>query len=479
MEKTSLPNRLVPALIPGAFFFLPAALSAQSAKPNIVFILVDDLGWADIGAYGSTFYETPNVDALAKSGMRFTNGYAACPVCSPSRAAILSGKYPARMDTTDWFGGNRKGKLLPAPYKQYLPLEEITLAETFLENGYKTFIAGKWHLGHEKYYPEKQGFGINLGGCHAGHPPGGYFSPYKNPKLTNGPDGEYLTDRLGDECVQFMKDNRNTPFLLYLSFYSVHTPMQAKEELKEKYSKKAAGISSQNEFAPVCPESKCKARQIQRHPVYAGMVQSMDENVGKILQALEELGLSKNTIVCFTSDNGGLSTAEGSPTSNLPLKGGKGWLYEGGLRVPFIIRWPGVTRPGSNCDVPVIGTDFYPTLVEAAGLPLRPEQHQDGISLVPLLNGSNTTLPREALCWHYPHYSNQGGRPGACIRAGDYKLIETFEDGKFELYNLNEDIGESRDLSAAMPEKASELKSMMDIWRKTVDAKLMTPNPEP
>jgi arylsulfatase A-like enzyme len=460
---------------------LASAVAAKPRKPNVVFILVDDLGWSDIGTYGSTFYETPNVDALAKSGMLFTDGYAACPVCSPSRAAILSGKYPARMDTTDLFGGSRERKLLPlpAPYNSYLALEELTMAEAFVENGYKTFFAGKWHLGDKKYFPEKQGFQINKGGHRRGSPPGGYFSPYKNPKLADGPMGECLPDRLGDESVKFIQENRDNPFLLYLSFYSVHTPVQTKESYKKKYQQKASAVvvRRNSEFERVCSQRNNRARQVQKHPVYAGMMQSMDENVGKVLNKLKELGLTDNTIVCFTSDNGGLSTSEGSPTSNLPLKAGKGWLYEGGIRVPYIIRWPGITKPGSKCTVPVIGNDFYPTLLQAAGLPQKPKQHVDGVSLVPLLNGASKTIGRKAIYWHYPHYGNQGGRPGSALRVGDYKLIETFEDNAIELYNLRDDIGEMKDLSASMPEKVAELKKMLNSWRSEVDAKMMKPNP--
>ncbi|UCD39388.1 MAG: sulfatase [Fidelibacterota bacterium] len=452
-------------------------LAANKRKLNFVFILVDDLGWADVGAYGSSFYETPNVDQLARSGMMFTNGYAACPVCSPSRAAILTGKYPARMDATNWFGGKLTGKLLPAPYRDSMPLEEITFAEVLAAQGYKTFFAGKWHLGGEEYYPEKQGFEINKGGFHRGSPPGGYFSPYQNPKLTDGPEGECLPDRLGDESVKFLEANRDNPFILYLSFYSVHTPLETKDDYRNKYQQKAAGIPAENEFKLVCTQREAQARQIQRHPVYAGMVQSMDENVGKILQKLDELGLTDNTVVCFTSDNGGLSTAAGSPTSNLPLRGGKGWLYEGGIRVPYIIVWPGVTKPGSTCDVPVIGNDFYPTILEAASLPLKPKQHLDAVSLVPLLNGSSTTLDRKALYWHFPHYTNQDGRPGSCVRAGDYKLIETFEDNALELYDLKDDIGEQKDLSTSMPGKVAELRKLLYSWRAEVDAKMMTQNP--
>lgn len=454
-----------------------AAPATEEVKPNVVFFLVDDLGWKDIGAYGSTFYETPNVDRLVNSGMMFTNGYASCPVCSPSRVSILSGKYPARLDTTHYFGGKQKGKLLPAPYRDNLPLEEVTLAESLKEAGYSTFFAGKWHLGGDGYDPEKQGFDVNKGGFRAGMPPGGYFSPYKNPKLPDGPKGECLPDRLGDEAVKFIKANKDKPFLVYLSFYSVHTPLQTKADFKEKYEKKAEDVKVEKEFKQVTPKSLNEARQVQKHPVYAGMMQSMDENVGKVLKALEDLGLSEKTIVCFTSDNGGLSTSEGRPTSNLPLRGGKGWLYEGGTRVPFAIRWPGVTKAGSKSSEPVIGTDFYPTLLEALGIPLKPKQHVDGVSLVSILKGEKDSLPERPLFWHFPHYGNQGGLPGSSIRVGDYKLIERFEDNSLELYNLKEDIGELNDLSKAMPEKTAELKAMLAAWRKSVDAKMMTPNP--
>ncbi len=479
MNEMSRRSFIATMAIGGASLLMPIPAGAVRRKQrNVVFILVDDLGWMDIGAYGSSFYETPNVDALARSGMMFTDGYAACPVCSPSRAAILSGKYPARMDTTDYFGGRRKSKLLPAPYKNYMPLEENTLAEALAEKGYKTFFAGKWHLGGDGYEPETQGFEINKGGHYRGSPPGGYFSPYKNPKLADGPEGECLPDRLGDESVKFLQENKDKPFILYLSFYSVHTPLQTKDSYKNKYRDKAAGVVTDNEFKQVCPQRQNKARQVQKHPVYAGMMQSMDENVGKVLNKLDELGLTDNTIVCFTSDNGGLSTSEGRPTSNLPLKGGKGWLYEGGIRVPYIIRWPGVTKPGGKCSVPVIGNDFYPTLLQAANLALRPEQHMDGVSLVPLLNGTGKTIDREAIYWHYPHYGNQGGRPGSCVRAGDYKLIETLEDNAVELYSLKDDIGETKDLSALMPEKTAALRKMLHSWRAEVDAKMMEPNPK-
>ena len=300
----------------------------------------------------------------------------------------------------------------------------------------------------------------------------------KNPRLENGPAGQYLTDRLGDESVKFIEQHKDEAFVLYLSFYTVHTPLQAKAAYERKYAEKAEGVVADPEFKPVVPMRSNEARQVQKHPVYAGMVQSMDENVGKVLKKLDELGLAEDTIVVFTSDNGGLSTSEGRPTSNLPLKAGKGWLYEGGVRVPLIIRWPGVTKSGSTCDAPVTGTDFYPTLLEATGHAAKPEQHVDGVSLVPLLKGESKELGREAIYWHYPHYGNQGGRPGSAVRAGDYKLLEFFEDGAVELYNLKDDIGETRDLSKAMPEKVAELRQMLQAWREQVDAKMMSPNPK-
>ena len=466
-----------------------SAVAAKPSKPNIVFILVDDLGWADIACFGSKFYETPNIDVLAKSGVKMTSAYAACPVCSPTRGSIMTGKYPARTQTTDYFGGNRRAKLLPAPYKHYLPLEEVTIAEALKEHGYRTFFAGKWHLGGEGYFPEQQGFDINKGGGRNGAPyksygnrgldkdpnlPGGYFSLYANPHLEDGPKGEYLTDRLTDEAVTFIEANKDDPFFVYLSFYSVHNPLQAKPEYIKKFKDKLAKMPKPKgpEFIP---EHKNKARQIQQNPVYAAMIYSVDENVGKLMKKLDELGLTDDTVVVFTSDNGGLSTSEGHNTANLPLRGGKGWLYEGGVRVPTIVRFPGVTKAGSVCDVPVTSTDFYPTFLDIAGLPAKPKQHADGVSIVAALKGGK--LARKAIYWHYPHYGNQGGRPGSSVRAGDYKLIEFFEDDSVELYNLRDDIGEKKDLSASMPEKVAELRKTLHSWRAKVDAKMMKPNP--
>jgi len=455
-------------------------------KPlNFVFILADDLGWRDLGCYGSPFYETPNVDRLAGEGMRFTNAYAACPVCSPTRASILSGKYPARMDTTDWFGapqpeasasGRRFGKLplLPARYVEQLPLEEKTIAETLREAGYKTFFAGKWHLGKEGYWPEDQGFDVNKGGFTMGMPPAGYFSPYNNPRLADGPEGEHLPARLANETASFIHENRDAPFLAYLAFYSVHTPLMTQPNLEEKYQRKAKQHSRVGETWG--EEGSRRIRLVQDHAVYAGMIEAMDDAVGRVLEAIDESGVADRTVVIFMSDNGGLSTSEGHPTSNLPLRAGKGWLYEGGIRVPMVIKWPGGAAPGTVSHVLVNSTDFYPTLLEMAGLPLNPAQHSDGTSLVPLLKGVES-LDREALFWHYPHYGNQGGTPGGAVRRGDWKLTEWYEDGRIELFNLRDDLGETVNQADERPELTRELRGLLASWRDSVSAKMPTPNP--
>lgn len=483
---TSRRDFLKRAALAGVAVALPAATRAQSRKPNVLFILADDLGWKDLGCYDSSFYDTPNLDRLAATGMRFTNAYAACPVCSPTRASIMSGKYPARTATTDWFGapqpdtahthrGTRFKPLLPARYTPQLPLEEVTLAEAMKEGGYRTFFAGKWHLGDEGFFPEDQGFDVNKGGHHRGSPPGGYFAPYNNPKLESGPDGEHLPDRLAEETNAFIDAHKDKPFLAYLSFYSVHTPLQSRNDLKAKYEARKAKLG---DVGPIWGEEPPrKVRLVQEHAVYAGMVEAMDAAVGKVLDHLESEGLADDTIIFFMSDNGGLSTSEGHPTSNLPLRAGKGWLYEGGVREPMMIRAPGVTEPGSVCDVPVTSTDFYPTILELAGLPLRPEQHVDGISLAPVLKGGDK-LERDAIYWHYPHYGNQGGTPGAAIREGDWKLVEFFEDRPVELYNLADDVGEETNMAADKPEKVAYLRGKLDAWQKAVGARFPTPNPK-
>jgi arylsulfatase A-like enzyme len=461
----------------------PPTAKIRKPKQNFLFILVDDLGWRDLGCFGSSFYETPHIDRLAREGMRFTDAYAACPVCSPTRASIMTGKYPARMATTDWFGApqpetahqHKTGTkpLLPAPYVDQLPRDEITIAEALKMSGYNTFFTGKWHLGGKDHYPEDQGFEHNRGGFEKGSPKS-YFSPYNNPKLKDGPEGEHLPDRLARESVGFLEDNGNHPFLLFLSFYSVHTPLQGRKDLIEKYEAKAKQVT--HEGPEFIPEGEHQARQVQNHAVYAAMVEAMDTAVGTVLDGLARLGLADTTTVFFMSDNGGLSTAEGAPTSNVPLRAGKGWLYEGGIREPLIVKCPGVTAPGSECRHPVTSTDFYPTLLELAGLPPRPEQHRDAVSFAPLLRGE--TLPKDRpLFWHYPHYGNQGAFPGAAVRLGAYKLIEFFEDGHLELYNLRDDPGEQCNLINEAPNYAEPMIDMLHAWQREVGARFPTPNP--
>jgi len=460
-----------------------ASEETAARKPSFVFFLADDLGWRDTGCYGTAFYETPNIDRLAEHGMRFTNAYAACPVCSPTRASIMTGKYPARLGTTDYFGAPQPDDvlrhwthdkpLLPARYVDQLPLEETTIAKALHYNGYTTFFAGKWHLGPQGYWPENHGFDINVAGCQSGMPQS-YFSPYHNLKLADGPPGEHLDDRMAAESIKFLERVGTKPFLLYHAFYSVHIPLQAKKELIAKYEAKRKTIRPHGPTFQ--PEGVRRARQVQDHAVYAAMIETMDRSVGAILDALDRLKLTGNTIVIFMSDNGGLSTAEGSPTSNSPLRGGKGWLYEGGIREPMIIDWPGVVKPGSRSDVPVISTDFYPTMLEMAGLPAMPKQHLDGVSLVPILK-QNRNLAERPLFWHYPHYGNQGGSPGSAIRLEKWKLIEFFEDHRVELYNLQLDYREQHNLAAEQPQLAAELRERLHAWRTSVGARLPTPNP--
>jgi len=467
---------MLSALLLVSLSTLPGAAADRS---NFVFILVDDLGYMDIGANNPrTFYETPNVDQLARDGVRFSNGYAANPVCSPTRFSIMTGKYPSRAGATNFFSGTREGRFKPAPLNDRMPLSEVTVAEALKEAGYRTAFFGKWHLGPtEEFWPEHQGFDVNIGG-HVRGAPRSYFSPYSNPRLDDGPQGEHLTKRLTDEVVRQIGEFKDDPFLCYLAFYTVHTPLQAPKKLVEKYRQKAEALAGQAEFADeeqVWPNAgERKVRILQKHATYAAMVESMDTAVGRIVDRLKELGLYDNTVICFMSDNGGLSTSEGSPTSNLPLRGGKGWLYEGGIRGPFLIRAPGVSKRGNVCDTPVISTDFYPTILDLAGVPLKPEQHLDGKSLVPLLKGEQT-LERDALFWHYPHYSNQGGIPGGAIRVGDYKLIERFEDGRVKLYNLHDDIGERHDLATTMPDRVTAMRSRLHAWYEDVDAKFLQP----
>ena len=361
------------------------------AKPNFVFILCDDLGVNDIGVEGSTFHETPNIDALANRGMRFTQGYATCQVCSPSRASIMLGKFPARHGITDWIGAatswgwKRNGKVLPAEYNRQLPHDDTTIAEALRAAGYRTHFAGKWHLGSVGSHPEDHGFEINKGGYYAGSPRGGYFSPYKNPELEDGPVGESLPIRLTNETKAFIEQSQGKPFFAFLSFYSVHGPIQTSKPLWKKYRDKAARTSRNSGRFVI--DRTLPVRQIQDCPIYGGMMESMDDAVGVVMDCLQKLKLEENTVVIFTSDNGGVSSGDAFATSNLPLRGGKGRQWEGGIREPFYIVAPNVANSGSTNATPVTGADFYPTILELAGLPLTPKQHADGQSLVPLLRG--------------------------------------------------------------------------------------------
>ncbi|MGK6352006.1 sulfatase [Parapedobacter sp. DT-150] len=460
--------------------------SSAHQRPNILFILADDLGYHDLSCMGSVYYETPNIDRIAREGMMFSNGYAACQVCSPSRASIMTGKFPARHGITDYIGAksgkdwrtlNRFTKLLPAEYAHKLPAAYTTLPEALKEAGYKTFFAGKWHLGGKGSWPEDHGFDVNIGGWEHGSPKGGHFSPYENPNLEDGPEGEELSMRLAQETARFLKENNpeqtGQPVFAYLSFYAVHSPIQTTQEKWKKYRNKAAnrGIAPKGyemgHFLPI--------RQVQDNPIYAGLVESMDEAVGVVLDALDELGLAGNTIVVFTSDNGGVSAGDAFSTSNLPLRGGKGYQFEGGLREPYFIKAPGMTHGGARCDVPVTGTDFYPTLLELANAPLRPDAHTDGVSLIPLLRGG--TLTERPLIWHYPHYGNQGGEPSSIIREGDWKLIHYYEDGHEELYNVRTDLEEQHDVAGNHPGRVSELHTRLFDYLNAVGARYPTADP--
>jgi arylsulfatase A-like enzyme len=441
-EAVKLRARVILALLAASFFLtlrVEAAGANKSQTPNVLFILVDDMGWRDLACYGHEIHETPHVDRLARESMRFTDAYAAAPVCGPSRCAIMTGKFPSRTGFTDNYithGGKRT--------KQFMRLKEFTLGEAFQAGGYQTAFVGKWHLddGDRTRLPADQGFDVNLGSIRAAGKK--FLSPFGMADLKDGPKGEYLPDRLTTEAIRIMDEfTRNEQsWLMYLSFYVVHSPFIAKEEKIAKY------------------RGKAHQANIELNAKYAGMVESMDENVGRILEWLDEKDLRKNTVVVFTSDNGGFHQA----TDNRPLRSYKGHLYDGGIREPLIIDWPGVTRPGYVCGTPVHGTDFYPTLLEMAGLPLRPEQHLDGVSLVPLLKGG-TDFDRGPMIWHYHDElppSRPYSEPGSAIRVGDWKYLHFYEDGRRELYNLKDDIGESQNLIQSMPEKAAEMKAMLD-----------------
>jgi arylsulfatase A-like enzyme len=452
-----------------------------ATPPNIVFILADDLGQRDLACYGSTFYETPNLDRLARDGARFTDAYAACPVCSPTRASVLTGQWPQRTGITDYIGAplspdlwKRNTVLLPAPYADRLAHETPLMSHTLKAAGYATFFAGKWHLGPEGWWPEDFGFDHNLGGHDKGGPYGGgrYFSPYENPRLSDGPPGEHLTDRLAQETVRFITENKTRPFFAYYSLYDVHTPLMARDDLRQKYEAKRKALARPEQWGR---EGERDVRLTQDHVIYAAMVEAMDLAVGKILAALDDLGLRENTLVIFTSDNGGLSTSEGWPTANAPLRGGKGWLYEGGLRVPLIVRWPAKIKPGLTIATPVSSPDFFPTLRDAAGATPAAKDPRDGLSLLPLF--AESPLAERSLYWHYPHYGNQGGAPGSAIRQGEWKLLTWPEGDQTELFNLKQDASESNNLAAAEPQRVAALRADLAAWQKTVGAKFPIANP--
>lgn len=454
-----------------------SSVTAEESRPNFVFFLVDDLGWADLGCYGSTFHETPNIDRLAKSGMRFTQAYAACPVCSPTRASIMTGRHPVRVDITDWIpGATARAQDQPrfehVDDRDNLALDEVTIAEKLKSvANYSTYFLGKWHLGDKGHFPTDQGFDVNVGGHHKGSPPGGYYSPWKNPVLDANQDGEYLTTRLTDEVLQLIDRHQAAdadPFFLMLSYYNVHTPITADNRSIEYYKTKA-GETFEGE-TPNQQERNGTSRLRQDNPDYASMVGAVDASVGRIMKRLEADGLDKNTIVMFFSDNGGLCTLRNrvGPTSNLPLRSGKGWLYEGGIREPMIVRAPGVTRPGSTSDAVVSSTDFFPTILSLAGQPLAPELHADGQDLTPILQGDSAT-PRQ-LFWHYPHYHGSSWKPGAAIRDENWKLIEFYETDDVELYDLEKDPGEQNNLAGDRRTVTSLLRTKLRNWQTSMNA---------
>jgi arylsulfatase A len=460
---------------------IPGRVSIAQArsgdKLNFVFILVDDLGWMDTGCYGGKYYETPNIDKLAAEGMKFTDAYAACAVCSPTRAAVMTGRYPARLGVTDWirarfqggkipenkknptkYVGGKNRKLLCPPNALWMELDEITIAEALKPAGYTSCHIGKWHLGADDWYPDKQGFDFNIGGCDFGQPPS-YFDPYSRkgqgriPTLEPRHKGEYLTDREADEAVKFIRDHKNKLFFLCMAHYAVHTPIQGKKDIIAKY--------------------KAKEPTNQNNPTYAAMVESVDDAVGKIVSTIDELGIAEKTIIFFTSDNGGLMGI----TSNSPLRAGKGYPYEGGIREPLIVRWPNVIKAGTISHVPVTSVDYFPTICEAAGVPLPQDRAIDGVSLLGLFKSNGAEkLNREAIFWHFPHYRGEIV-PYSIIRAGDWKLIKRYEGKTFELFNLKIDLSEQNDLSGKMPEKVKVLDDKLSNWLKATNAKLPRRNP--
>ncbi len=465
-----------------AVFLSSTTLPAGPDHPNVVFFVVDDLGWTDLSCYGSKFHESPHIDALARSGVRFTQAYAASGVCSPTRAALMTGKSPARVRILDWLPGRdpAHAKLLPPEDLPALPLEEVTFAEVLREHGYQTCFTGKWHLGDDGFGPTDQGFDVNIAGTENGAPPAGYFSPYKNPHLIDGPRGEYLTNRLAEESVNFIRERDPAkPFLLYHAFYSVHTPIQPDPAQMRHFEEKAKELperSTEERFELI--HNAWVNKLYHDSPAYAAMVKSVDDAVGLILGELEEQGISDDTVVIFTSDHGGLSLNLflPTPTSNKPLKYGKTWLTEGGIRVPAIIRAPGVTPAGHETGVPIISMDYFPTILDLVGIEQRPDLHQDGKSLLPLLRGDEG-MGRRDLIWYYPMYSGFQARPSAAILARGWKLIENFEDSSLELYLLADDIGEENNLAEVYPETVLAMRKRLWAYLNEVGAPMPKINP--
>ena len=438
---------------------LPSLLLAGEQRPNIVFILIDDLGWMDLAVQGNSLVETPNIDRLATQGMRFTDAYAAAPVCTPTRAAIVTGQSPARLKITNHTPDRpaftpRNAKLLPAFMHNHLAAEHVTIAERLKEADYDTAFLGKWHLsgpgrGKPEFEPTAQGFDINIGGCGYGGPPT-FFDPYDIPNLKDRRAGEYLPDRLADEAIAFMRAERDSPFALFLWNYTVHWPMEAPEPLLKKYEGRTGrGLNDTR---------------------YGAMIEAMDRSIGRVLGEIDRLGIADETLVIFTSDNGGFAGV----ADNRPLQAAKGHLYEGGIRVPLIIRWPGVVAVGSTNATPVISMDFYPTLLDAAKLERDEQLPLDGVSLLPVLRGE--PLDREAIYFHYPNYAwHRANRLGGAIRSGKWKLIERFDDDSLELYDLEADLSERNNLAEEHPEIANSLQHKIADWRKEVDAAMPRP----
>lgn len=472
--------------------------SSTASRPNVLLFLVDDLGWADLGCYGSTYHETPQIDALAESGTRFTNAYAACPVCSPTRASILTGRHPVRVDITDWIPGMSTDRAQNPRFQHVddrdnLALNEVTLAEHLRDAAdYQTFFLGKWHLGDVGHLPTDQGFQINIGGGHKGSPPGGYYSPWRNPYLKAKNDGEYLTTRLTDEAISLVDtaSSEDKPFFMMMSYYNVHSPITPDKRTIDHFQEKQANTPELRGDTTTIAERDAVTRGRQDNPAYASMVKAIDTSVGRIMQALKEHGVDDNTLVVFFSDNGGLSTLRKfGPTCNSPLRAGKGWLYEGGIREPLLVRLPKTASDAARAktaalqpkiiDTIACSTDLFPTILDVVGLPLQPELHADGISLLPAITGeaSGANSTSRDLHWHYPHYHGSLWRPGAAIRRGNYKLIEFYETDTAELYDLSVDMGETKDLSKTEPERFTELRDALRQWQTEMDAKMPVPNP--